>query len=324
MADRWPARPLNPVDPTAGGLRQRQLSMSDPPERAPRPHKTVHRPPRVPTGVCRFCGRSTYRSLGTSCGRRACPGYIELWLGDVRARIFENLIAYRGQVVMTTVTAPALPWDTFRCTHAPGVKCSGTHGCRVDADVAWEWNRTADGRMSALHRSAQQVVRRKHGPGVLRRLVLAPEPQRRGVIHWHVVLGCATAAERAAATTYVHAMHSLARRHGYGFVDRKLRPSHAVQAANYVSKYLTKGSEAANGLRTLVVEGQAPARAVHVDRRLTVETRCTMRVLRLRRLVYCVMGVRLSCPEAETVGTLLLTFRAARWEDPPPSGAPPG
>jgi hypothetical protein len=286
----------------------RQLQLGAPPERFAGDPVAFKPGGRVSSGPCRHCRRPNYRARTGSCGRRDCPGYIDLWLGDVRERITINLAHYGGDVYMTTVTAPSMPWDTSACDHDPGQKCSGRIGCRVEPGAAFQWNSTADSRFTGLHRAAYQRVYRQFGPGALRRLVLAPEPQRRGLIHWHIVLGASTGLERAAARAYIEALRAKAPANGFGFVDRNVRAVNAGRAASYVAKYLAKPSEAAAGLRELVMAGEAPRRAVHVDRRLTIETRCTARVLRTRRALYMAIGITVACTEVEGLYELTLTF----------------
>jgi hypothetical protein len=256
-----------------------------------------------------------------ACTRRTCPGYVDVWLGDQRQRIWANLLAYPGNVFMVTITAPSIPWDPQYCTHATSVKCSGTLGCRVDAERARAFNLASARAHSSMHRAASEAVRRKQGSGALQRLAYAPELQARGVIHWHVVLGVATPREKAAAHQYVNELHRLAPSYGYGFVDRgrpvkwrgktpvrfrlEERPAH--RAAAYISKYLTKVA-GESSLRELVVRQEAPQRSVYVANALTSKTRYTMRNLRIRRAIYVQWRVTLPPAQAEAIWQLQRVF----------------
>jgi len=222
---------------------------------------------------------------------------------------------------MTTITGPGaadgLPWDEDACAHLGRHRHSGKHGCRVRSDVAEWFNASAAHRLSRLHKAAYQRTVRTHGYGRLSRLAYAPELHDRGVIHWHVVLAASTPAERRVAGYYVAQLAKLAPLYGYGFVDRgrrhrggarDLEPIPADVAAAYISKYLTKTDR--GGLRELVVAGLAPPRVAYVARRLTDETRCTMRTLRRRRYVYALWRVSLSCRTVDSLWRLIEAFDA--------------
>lgn len=259
----------------------------------------------VPVGRCEACGRTRYTAAKT-CRRRACPGYVDIWLGDNRIRLLENLLAFDGEVVMPTVTAPSLLWSSD-CEGLGEHKHSGNLGCRVEAEAAREFNCTADKRHSRLHKAAAQRTYRRYG-SYPKRLAYVPELQARGVIHWHVVLAWDTPLNRRLSRHYVRQLHELSQSCGLGFVDRKLSARPARIAAFYISKYLTKVEQ--GGLRELVVTQQAPVRAVYVHRALTAETRCTMRNLRLRRFIWIKWRVRLSCAESETTWELMKVLDA--------------
>lgn len=284
-------------------------------------------------GRCEHCGRRSYRKAD-SCGRRTCPGYVDTWLGDTRRKYAENLGAFGGDVVMTTITGPGaadgLLWDEAACAHRGPHRHAGKDGCRVRGDLAEWFNRSAADRLSRLHKAAYQRTVRKVGYRRLVRLAYAPELHERGVIHWHVVLAAGTAAERHAAGYYVAQLSDLAPLYGYGFVDRgqrergrarALRPVPAGVAAAYISKYLTKTDR--GGLRELVLTGLAPPRVAYVARRLTDETRCTMRTLRRRRYVYAVWRTPMSCRAVDSLWRLVETFDAELEPvEPEPATAP--
>jgi hypothetical protein len=252
---------------------------------------------------CRHCARSVHVANAT-CKRRDCPGYVGLWMGDQGVRLLENLLAYDGKVAMLTVTAPGadeLPFDTALCTTEGPHKCSGRIGCRVNPAQARRFNEQSMRAWSQLWAAVRSAIYREHGPGALKLLAYAPEAQARGVIHFHAVLGAKTAVEYAAMVAAARHLQRLAGGYGWGFVDTN--PVHgqlreAGAAAAYVSKYMLRPDKA-GGVRELVTSGQAPRRAVYVATSLTARTRCTMRNLRARRLVYAATGERGTCAEVE-------------------------
>lgn len=264
-------------------------------------------------GMCAHCGRRSYRAA-ESCGRRSCPGYVDLWLGDQRMRLLQNLRAFPGKVVMTTITAPSIAWDPAACVVNDPHTCSGKLGCRSRADLADWWNGNAERAFQALHKAAMMQTQRRFGSGVLKRLAYAPELQARGLLHWHMVLAYETPAQRWSSIFYVRTLSRLAELYGFGFVDRgkqkrgvrQLKAQHAMAAASYLSKYLTKGD--ANGLRAMVLAGKAPQRPVYVHRELTAETRVITRNLRRRRYLWFAWKQDVPCDEAEFVFDLLAAF----------------
>ena len=156
-------------------------------------------------------------------------------------------------------------------------------------------------RWSSLWASVRVDCHRKFGPGVVKLLAYAPEPQQRGAIHMHICLGARTPRERAALKYAARLLARRSKAHGWGTVDD--RPAyqslkHAGYAAAYLRKYLTK-AEHAKSLRSLVLDGQAPTRAVYVTSALTVGPRCTMRNLRSRRYVFMLTRRSMRCPQVE-------------------------
>src|SRR2546421_569687 len=101
-------------------------------------------------GLCAACGRRKYTAART-CRRRSCPGYVDTWLGDCRIRLLENLASFGGDVVMTTITAPSLPWSSA-CDGLGEHKHTGDLGCQVEPGVAQRFNLDADRRQSRLHK----------------------------------------------------------------------------------------------------------------------------------------------------------------------------
>ena len=203
-----------------------------------------------------------------------------LWAGDQRVKLLVNVAAYGGDVALVTVTAPGrdqLPYD----------------GEMVERTARYRWNRSAPRRWRELHRAAAQIARRKHGRFAL--VASTWEYQRRGVLHRHVVVGCGTPRERAAADTYAQALYELRQAHGFGFVDRgrkhggrrSLELVPAERAGRYVAKYLSPLGEHGKPTISLTVrEPDVPPHVAHVSRRLTMGTGVTMRSLRARRRDY--------------------------------------
>lgn len=238
---------------------------------------------------------------------RACPGYSELWAGDVRVKIFSALRAYvecvppqvEPQVRMLTVTAPGteagLIWDEEKCRHLGPHRHSGKLGCRVAAAPAAAWNERAPVWWRSLHHEASQATLRR--TGARPRLLVRPwELQRRGMLHVHPVVGCSTARERTSAEVYTQELARRASRHGFGFVDRKEQLRNPVAAAAYLSSYFVAGRKGRFGekgkltLRESVTTGTMPPSIVYVQPELSQRSGVTMRSLRLKRYLYALAG----------------------------------
>lgn len=216
------------------------------------------------------------RPGGKRCRSRRCSSCGLLWAGDQRRRLLANVTAYGASVALVTVTAPGadvLPWDAT--------------GERIEAEARYRWNRTAPARWRDLHRAAAQRARRRHGRFAL--VALTWEYQRRGALHRHVVIGVGTARERAAAQTYVDALHELRQAHGFGWVDRgrahggkrSLEVVPAERAARYVAKYLSPLDAAGKPtISSTAREPDVPGHVAHVSREMTGRTGITMRYLR--------------------------------------------
>jgi hypothetical protein len=196
---------------------------------------------------CPECGRRLLE--GHRCKRRTCPSYAPVYLRRQAELLRANLEVWDGEVCLMTLTGPGraeLPWDRRQCSHAPGVRCSGRLGCKVDWMEAAHWNSSVLSRWQLLLEAAQAQVRREHGR-VARVVVLARvlEAHRRGVFHLHVVLGYRTAADRAALETFRRYMGKAKHRRRYEFGTGRrsfdagkpgwFRPA---DAARYVAKYL--------------------------------------------------------------------------------------
>ncbi len=244
---------------------------------------------------CAHCGRSIPEPL-TRCRRRTCPGYGALWAGDVRRKLFENLQAYaddapmgwKPKVLLGAVTAPGvdqLPWDEEHCAALGAHNHSGLLGCRVLRPQAAAFNASASARWRDLHRRAYRLtIRDGFDPPFLVARVF--EMQHRGVLHVHPVLGYTTAWDQEGARRYMDWVATFADHYGFGFVERKERVKTARQAAAYLSSYFVKGRRGKLSLEESVRSREMPRSIVHVSHRLTQTPGCTMRGLRMVRLLH--------------------------------------
>jgi hypothetical protein len=127
------------------------------------------------------------------------------------------------------------------------------------------------------------------------------EMQMRGVLHVHPVLAHATARQMVGARCYVQRLAELAPQYGFGFVERKIKPQPAVNAAAYLSSYFVQGRRGKATLWESVRSAEMPRYIVHVSVRLTQETGGTMRLLRFGRYVWVLWGVGLPCRELRVI-----------------------
>jgi len=303
-------------DPSAGG--------ANVPADRPTLSAAVHRARTFSGGEvvrrCRGCGR-TLHGPGRLCRSRRCPEYGLIWAGDQRQKLFRNLEAVRGEIVLGAVTAPGageLPWDERACSGLGDHEHSGSRGCRVDGSAAREWNESAPGRWRRLHRRAYQDTVKRYGLHSVWMVARVWEMQMRGVLHVHPVLAHVTARQRAGARCYVERLAELAPQYGFGFVERKVKPQPAVNAAAYLSSYFVKGRRGKATLWESVRSAAMPRSIVHVSVRLTQETGCTMRLLRFGRYVWVVWGVGLPFRELSVIDQR--GFRA--WADLVTVGGP--
>ncbi len=112
------------------------------------------------------------------------------------------------------------------------------------------------------------------------------EMQMRSVLHVHPVLAHVTARQRTGARCYMGRLAELAPQHGFGFVERKVKPQPAVNAAAYLSSYFVRGRRGKATLWESVRSSAMPRSIVHVSVKLTQETGCTMRLLRIGRFMW--------------------------------------
>jgi hypothetical protein len=127
------------------------------------------------------------------------------------------------------------------------------------------------------------------------------EMQTRGVLHVHPVLAHVTAVQRVAARRYIERLAALAPQYGFGYVERKVKPQPAVNAAAYLSSYFVKGRHGKATLWESARSAAMPRSIVHVSVKLTQETGCTMRLLRFGRFVWVVWKVALPYRELRMV-----------------------
>lgn len=201
-------------------------------------------------------------------------------------------------------------------------KHSGKLGCRVK-EAAARWNREAPGRWRRLHRRAYQDTVKRFGRGSVFLVARVWEVQARGVLHVHPVLAYGTARQMAGARAYLERLAELSAQYGFGFVERKVKPQPAVNAAACLS-YFVKGKRGKQALWESVQSPAMPRSIIHVSTRLTQKTDCTMRTLRLRRAVFYVWRADLPLKEVRALATILQAFPGAELVAPgSPDRAPP-
>lgn len=262
---------------------------------------------------CRSCGRPLYGAASV-CRSRNCPEYSHIWAGDQRQKLFRNLEAFGGDVLVSAVTAPGadvLPWDEAACRALGRHKHSGTLGCRVAGRYAEPWNRRAAAQWRRLHRRAYQETVAELGRGSVELVARVWELQARGVLHAHPVLGYATALQMAGARAYLERLAQLAPSYGFGFVHHKRELVKAMPGQNagaYLSAYFVKGGRGKTALWESVRSPAMPHSIVYVSTKLTKKTGCTMRTLRLRRALYFLWGGTVGFDELRLVAALLQRF----------------
>lgn len=263
-----------------------------------------------PVRRCRSCKRPLH-GKSPVCRSRKCPEYSHTWAADQRQKLFRNLEAFSGNVLISAVTAPgsdAMPWDESICCALGEHKHAGGLGCRVDTSVSGGWNREAPAAWRRLHRRAYQDTVRRHGPGSVVLLARVWELQARGLLHVHPVLGYEGAVQMAGARAYLARLAELATQYGFGFVYSKrelVKAMPAQNAAAYLSSYFVKGRRGKTALWESVRSSAMPPSVIHVSVKLTMRTGCTMRTLRLKRALFCMWGVSVSAADLRVVARLL-------------------
>jgi len=263
-----------------------------------------------PVRRCRSCKRPLH-GKSPVCRSRKCPEYSHTWAGDQRQKLFRNLEAFSGSVLISAVTAPgsdAMPWDESICCALGDHKHAGGLGCRVDSTTSGHWNREAPAAWRRLHRRAYQDTVRRHGPASVVLLARVWELQARGLLHVHPVLGYEGAVQMAGARAYLARLAELAPQYGFGFVHSKrelVKAMPAQNAAAYLSSYFVKGRRGKTALWESVRSSAMPKSIIHVSVKLTMQTGCTMRTLRLKRLLFVLWGVSVSSEQLRAVAALL-------------------
>jgi len=205
-----------------------------------------------------------------------------------------NFSAYEGAVTQIAITAPGdqpyecpcgcgntipgeLPWACRRRGDRPNCRHSS---CKVDDEAADFWCATMTARWVKLREAARLACKRRgFEPRILARVW---EPQKRGVPHLHLVLG-AEGRDHVAARVFAEELHRLSPSHGFGFVDRKVKPISHRDAANDLVWYLTGRTQKKSTIRDNIRHPRMPLSIIWVSRTLTDVTGCTMRRLRYVR-----------------------------------------
>ena len=139
------------------------------------------------------------------CRKWSCGHCGPIRAGDDFRKLLENLLAYRGEVVLIAVTAPGqdvLPWDESACSGRGPHRHYGPRRLSRAALRGWRWNCTASARYGRLMKAAQlhadRFIRRAWatGDGLPRRVAVAWSEQTRGVWHVHEALPAGSEIER--------------------------------------------------------------------------------------------------------------------------------
>jgi len=255
-----------------------------------------------PGGCCRVIhGKARH------CGRRWCDAVRPTWgrsMADVLHKaldVYCDLYGSEAKVLSFAVTCTARPgwWDTDRCSHGPGVPCSGRIGCRVRREIeeserdAWPQRKRAALNLArteairVLGKAGYRIQRGEKWPDLL---MTVTEDQKRGLPHLHGVLGHTTKLEKAYAKAFLGALPRAAKIHGLGFTDRywfvvqKQSRYEAGRLRHYITKlsrYLAKDAGGAEFLQ--LHHGE---RIFYVAPWLTRLSGYTMTIARLCRRVW--------------------------------------
>lgn len=254
--------------------------------------------------VCPDCGCLHPRSQHRHRSRR-CDGYAPIWAADTRQRFFRNDEVYAAELAErvpglkpqyreVVVTAPGvdagLVWDEARCVVAGPHRCSGDLGCKVVQGAADLWNERSLQWWAKLHESAQEATRRATGA---RAYVVfkIPEVHKRGVRHWHVLLGYTTPLERASAKRYHQELNERAPRYGFGYsLPPRERAAGNGAGAAYFASYFVDGKGGKAAITEAVKSRVLDRCSIYVTPRLSMRSGITMRSLRLRRYLWHRVG----------------------------------
>lgn len=170
------------------------------------------------------------------------------WRGQQRERVSIGLSNPAGwvEVTLTLGGVEEFPWDLSRCNHLPGIAHSGKIGCKVyEADMA-----VANSKIARQYNDFTTSARRLLGKEI--QFLKVYETQSRGLLHAHILI---TGAPAIPLKRLSKELKRLALHHGFGKQTSIKRvvgdsPRDRSRAVNYVSKYLTKGSEITYTLNT--------------------------------------------------------------------------
>lgn len=145
-------------------------------------------------------------------------------LGD-RRRVFSvNLSMLDDPVLLVTVTAPG-----------DDVLPRGSDG-RCEWGALHDWSRTIPKRWKALRDQATRAITNKGGKVPI--YAYRWDLQKRGAPHIHLIVRSSTTARQ-----FAERLGFYAERHGFGFVDTRLKDVPAWRAGTYLTRYLVKENE---------------------------------------------------------------------------------
>ena len=219
---------------------------------------------RWPSEMHNVVTRETFRINCGSAKSSKCPHCAEVKRRDIAAIARSGWVASDDvltRAYFLTLTAPGqdrVRWDRSKCLHAPGLRCSGKMGCKVDEIDAAAFHGALAGAWSHFLTDVRRVL----NPGCTGAVADWPitvdflktyEPQERGVLHVHVMLrvtGVVTDRRLRAA------LRMCASRHGFGpqldVQQVSLECSEDVaKAAGYTAKYCAKSSDMLGNYRKL-------------------------------------------------------------------------
>lgn len=208
--------------------------------------------------------------------------------------MIREAIRHLGPCDLITITPPGqdrLRFDRSKCRHPEGERCSGSKGCRVRADDLADFHASFCDNLTLLLASARSALYRRGFR--VPPYVLVLELQERGSLHVHVAV---PVTHRTAGYLLAEYVNRYAPRYGFGMCDwepARSKGENAPGLGSYISKlsrYVAKEAAGeANGLRE-VLEAVPGRRIFRVSQRITAETRCTMRNLRLVRFYFVACG----------------------------------
>lgn len=209
---------------------------------------------------CAHCGeaslslcKSTRRSRCVPCSERHRKTLA--WIG-VSGRASDGLSS-EFFVTLTAPGADVLPWDRERCSHGPGVACSGELGCVVDWVAAAAWHADVSERLSHfveyVRRDVERYLRMVDATGPDRMQYFGSwEMQRREMLHRHMAVRCPGKVPQRIMRRIVKA-HAV--RWGFGpQVKCDALREGSVREMWYVAKYATKSADDLSEMTLLDLE----------------------------------------------------------------------